>query len=37
MDGVDQEQIDAVIGLLNGCGLGAVLWTIIIGTWRLLA
>lgn len=28
---------DAAIGFLNGCGLGSVLWAIIIGVWRLLA
>ena len=29
------ETRDTAIGLLNGCGLGAVLWTLIIAGVRL--
>ena len=33
----DETARDSVIGFLNGCGFGSVLWAIIIGVWRLLA
>lgn len=39
MSTMREDQIatrDTAIGLLNGCGLGAVLWTIIIGVVRML-
>lgn len=32
----DHATQETAIGMLNGCGLGAVLWTVIILTWRFL-
>ena len=39
MSTMEEDQIaarDAAIGYLNGCGIGSVLWAILISVWRLL-
>lgn len=33
----EQEEVrNAVLGMLNGCGLGSVLWAVIIGLGRMM-